>query len=221
MKRLFTLLFLLATTLPYAHAQLTNDIGWDIGTTWTYEVLDYVGIGQPPTAKFVTYEIVKDTVFAGEAAYKVQTSGFFNLVIFMQVEGSRVSFYNAELDAYKLHYDFANDTSYETIWTIDGSGPEPQGVAIANIDSVTTVGVGSDQLAIQHIRFEYLESEQTGANIENDINKFKPSYRNIGQLVGGLPIQIGDELAIYTWEWSRIRCFENDFVSYNFVGFPV
>lgn len=180
---------------------------FDIGTRWTYEVETASG-GPAKSVSFETYEIVDTAAVGGQIAFAVEEGSTGNLQ-YLRQEGSRVYFWDTELEIYLLNYDFSVSSQYGAQWTSQCSSGG--GIAMIEVDSVTQETVMGDTLPVQHLRIE------NNGTIEGDL--LTNVYAGIGQQSGGLRLPLGNGLCDPVREVTQLRCFENDSLQYNFVGY--
>lgn len=180
---------------------------FDIGTRWTYEVETFAG-GPAKSVSFETYEIVDTAIVGGQTAFAVEEGSTGNLQ-YLRQEGSLVYFWDADLEMYQLNYDFSVNSQYGTQWT--GQCSSGGGIAMIEVDSVTQETVMGDTLPVQHLRIE------NNGTIEGDL--LTNVYAGIGQQSGGLRLPLGYGLCDAVREITRLRCFDNDSLQYNFVGY--
>jgi hypothetical protein len=127
----------------------------------------------------------------------------------MHVDDSRVYFWDSPADTFQLTYDFESDSFYMTYW--QGVCETDSGIAVMTIDSTTSFLAGADSIEVQHI------SINPNGTVEQEWER--DAYRNIGFTYGGLRLRLGYGICDFLRDLGQLRCFENDSVSYNFVGY--
>ncbi len=181
--------------------------GFDIGTKWIYEVETFSG-GPFKNISFESYEIVDTATIGGQVAFVVE-EGSTGTLHYLRQEGNIISFWDTDLETYQLNYDFALYSQYGVPWAGQCSGGG--GIATMSADSITQRVVDGDTIPLQHLRIE------NNGTIEGDL--LTNVYAGIGQQSGGLRLPLGYGLCDAVREITRLRCFDNDSLQYNFVGY--
>lgn len=180
---------------------------FNIGTKWTYETLE---TPFPLVMDYVTFEIRDTAFFEGKKVFVIENeSGTF--VEWMHVDSTQVYFWDDPTQAFQLTYDFDNINSYLSYWK-DVTGQPDSGFATLYVDSISHITVDNDQIGIQHISIA--NSGTTDDELPIDV------LINIGRSYGGLRLPLGCGLCDFNKNLTKLRCFENDSVNYNFVGYP-
>lgn len=125
----------------------------------------------------------------------------------MYQEENKIYFWDNELEHFQLNFDFQNNVAYNVSW----SGGGLQGIAHVNIDSVAQWTNDTATIDVQHLRIE------NNGTLTSDL--FTRVYKNIGSY-SGLTLDLGCGLCDPTVRVTKLRCFENEDVSYNFLGYP-
>jgi len=94
----------------------------------------------------------------------------------------------------------------------EGACALDSGTAVINIDSTTSFVLDSDTIETQHLSIQNSGTVEEGWPID--------VYKNIGPKFGGVRVQFGYGFCDFLNGFGILRCFENDSVSYNFVGYP-
>lgn len=183
-------------------------LSFDIGTRWVYEVETLSG-GPSKSVSFESYEIIDTASVGGQTAYVVEEGTTGNL-LYLRQEGNEVYFWDTGLETYQLNYDFSAYSQYGTVWT--GQCSSGGGLAAIYLDSITQETVMGDTLSLQHLRIE------NNGTFEGDL--LTKVYAGIGQQSGGLRLQLGYGLCDPVQSVTQLRCFENDSLQYNFLGYP-
>lgn len=174
-----------------------------IGTTWTYSSigLDFPG----PHVGFFNSTITDTLTTNGQLKY-LRTQSAFGLDTFY-VAGSKMYFYDTQLQRYVMHFDFNNITGYEVDYE-DSRGPQ---TATVRIDSVTTETISGRSLRVQHV------------DIFNS-GSFEPYrtkiYEGIGNAAYDVSLFLGQGLFDYNPYPDELRCYESDSLSLKFVAYP-
>jgi hypothetical protein len=127
----------------------------------------------------------------------------------MHVAGNQVYFWNQQADRFELHFDYAAAENYFAQWS--GVCHSEDGVATANIDSLTEISVSGDLLDVQH-----LSIADNGSFVHDMPAKV---YVGIGN-DESLKLQLGYGLCDPNSRTTKLRCFANGEVAYNFVDYP-
>jgi len=178
---------------------------FNIGTRWTYEVFEGP---LPIRISYQTFQIT-DTAQLQEKSVFIIENDYDNQVEYMHLDGPRVYFWDNPTNTFQLTYDFDLDSSFVAYWK--GVCHSDSGDAIVNIDSMTSFLLGSDSLEVQHI------SIQNNGSIDEDLKT--GVYKNIGLKEEGLRLPLGYGFCDFLRSIGQLRCFKNDSVSYNFVGY--
>lgn len=191
-------------------SQLTPN--WGIGTKWHYEHRSMF----PPEVTTMTYEITDTTTFKGEQVFILNTP--LGDTYLKQSDG-RVWIYIEEMDDYQLTYDFNLTHQTTFLWdamcpdTIDGASKHTGLMTVDSIKDFTLPDGSASQL--QYVN--YKESTPMA-----DYGEFgRRAIKNVGFDYGGLGLNTGYLICDCVLNHvSDLRCFENDGVLYNFVGYP-
>lgn len=192
------------------YAQSVEPI-FDIGTKWTYELSNIL---QNKT-EYITYEVVDTVLFRGEKAWKLITP---EGETYMKQKESKVYVYQEEMDDYQLTYDFDLRDSTTFYWgtfcpdSIDGDKTHE---SIMKIDSIVDYKLPDDKIT----KSQYINYKES-TPIEDYGSFNRESIKYIGFKNRGLELNTGyincDNVH---YAITKLRCFENDSISYNFVGY--
>jgi len=174
----------------------------DIGTKWTYEVV-LNGVA----TTYETYEVIGLTTQNDTLAYVIE-EGSGGVLDYMYVAGDSIYFWNRQLDAFQLNYDFSATDNYETTWAGQCFSTD-MGTAIAVVDSIRQVTLAGNTLDIQYLDVTY---SSTYENLPAKI------YAGIGNDYR-LKLGLGEDCDV-SRVITRLRCYEDSENSYNFVGYP-
>jgi len=216
----FTFFLLLAFTIG-VEGQSEKPV-WDIGTKWTYERFN-----PPATTSFVTNEIIDTVRINGMLLYEVESNPVYTGITYFYYKDNKVYSYNTQYEFLMLLYDFENIDSYQTLYRpicdpffdYDQETNKEYSVLVDSIKNYT--------LPDGSVRgLQYLSPIDTFGDNQIPISiGTRRVLEGIGFLEGEIhhthDFEYGvyecDELANYI---LKLRCFENDSVSYNFVGIP-
>lgn len=175
----------------------------NIGTTWTYELVQPIA-----HTTFKTYEVIEKTTWQDSTAYVIE-DGDTGSLDYMHVAARKVYFWNQQAERYELHFDYAATEDYSAQWM--GVCHQEDGIATANVDSLTALELSGDIITVQH-----LSIADNGSFVHDMPAKI---YTGIGN-DESLKLQLGYGLCDLNSRTTRLRCFTNGEVAYNFVGYP-
>ena len=196
---------------------------WGIGTKWTYEFKsDYY------STSYATDEIVDTTRINSKLLYVVHSEPEWHGIRYFYYEGSKVYNYNTSYDFNQLLYDFSSSGNYQTKYhpicdpEFDYENDTLKDYTI-RLDSTSAFTMPDN--TIRAIR--YYSPLDTVFEMNDTFliaNHTRSVLDGIGFMQGGLHYThdwengdyICDEFGNYM---MQLRCFENDSVSYNFVGY--
>ena len=183
---------------------------WNIGTKWTYELLN-----SPRSFSYVTNEIVDTITIDNLKLYEVVSEPVFTGIKYFHFSDSKVYNYDPNSKILQLLYDFDETSSYQTEYrpicdpNFNGDSLVSQSYTI-DIDSIDSFLLPDGQTTT----IQYTNNEVT-----------RRVLKNIGFMEGylhhthdwELGALICDEFGNFVTE---LRCFESDGIQYNFVGYP-
>lgn len=172
---------------------------------WTYETMEYP---LPISISYQTFQITDTAIFNEKFVFVIEND-YDDGLEFMHVEESRVYFWDNVTGAFQLTYDFGSDSTYLTYW--GGACHSDLGIAVTFIDSTSSFLLGTDTIVTQHL------SIVNSGTIEEPW--LVDVYKNIGPKYGGVRIKFGYGFCDFSRGIGILRCFENDSVNYNFVGY--
>ena len=126
---------------------------------------------------------------------------------YMFIDGSKVYFWDSNTDKYQLNFDFQEVSDYSIPW--EGRCDNDTGTLIVHVDSITSLTIQGDNIAVQHLSMEGEGSVP-----------FVDVYNNIGLAFGGLRFPVGIGLCDFERHITKLRCFESETVNYKFVNYP-
>lgn len=187
-------------------------VPFDIGTKWTYEVENWL----LNTKEFYTYELTDTATIAGEKVWVVNT---IDDDIMLKQEDNKVWLYREELADFQLTYDFGATADIPFEW----AGVCPPVIyegdtihkAKMHIDSIrqTTLPSGI-QTSSQFISYDESTLEETYNSHGRE------AIKGIGFRNRGLDLNTGYFICSrHTFAITQLRCFENDTMQLNFVGY--
>lgn len=174
-------------------------------TKWTYELSD-----PPGSTSFVTNEIVDTVTIDGFKLYEVASEPVFTGIKYFHFLDSRVYNYDPQSQILQLLYDFDQTSNYQTEYRpicdpefIDSLSSQSY---VIQIDSISTFQLPNGEMTT----IQYTNNEVT-----------RKVLKNIGFMEGYIHHTHDWEFGVYICdEWAnfvgKLRCFENDSVSYNF-----
>ncbi len=197
-------------TLPNI-TRSSDPVLWPIGTKWYYEFWSFA----PNLTSFKTFEITDTFYYNGEKVWELMTPDGPSML--KQADG-KIWIYHDEMDDFQLTYDFNMPDSFDFEWgTICPDSVEGGSIFQSTLytDSIANIVLpNGDPEFLQHIA--YVESTPI-----REYGSFRrKSIRNIGFDDWGLELNTGYLLCTNHFEGiTKLRCFENDTLHLNFVGY--
>lgn len=182
--------------------RLNNESGSDfsIGSKWTYEAWNlpasFVG--------FQDYNIIDTVVLEGKRAYVIEP-GLLESLDYMLVEENKVYFWDMELNAYQLNYDFENDSLYYVHYYNLGQN-QVDSIPVF-VDSIVTENINNVLHKVQYCK--------STLGLGNVLQQFKV-ISGVGATFRGPRLPVGAVIDNLTNDIQEIRCFENDVLLYMF-----
>lgn len=183
---------------------------WNIGTKWTYEL-----VNPPGYVSYVTNEIVDTVTLDNLKLYEVLSEPVNTGIRYFHFDNSKVYNYDPGTKILQLLYDFSETSNYQTEYrpicdpSFDYDSLISQSYVI-EIDSIETYQLPNGQ----NTTIQYTNNEVTRRVIKN-IGFIEGYIHHTHDWEFG--VYICDELANFA---TKLRCFENDTVSYNFQTYP-
>lgn len=217
---LIVVFFMLFSTSLFC--QLDKPI-WDIGTKWTYEYQPFFNL---PEVRFITNEIVDTVTIDNLKLYEVESPG--TGISHFYYENGKVYNYNPWNKVLQLLYDFGNVNAYSTDYepicdpTFDAQSQDYKTYPIL-IDSISDFVM--PDATVRTLQYVTTIDSSFRNGDTTFITPKREVLSNIGFMNGAihythdweLGMHICDEFGNYV---GQLRCFENDSVHYNFVGYP-
>lgn len=198
---------------------------WDIGTKWTYE-FNWVWDSND-TFDYAIIEIVDTITIDALKLYKVErVHSTCNSTFYLYYSSNKVFNYDINNKTLQLLYDFDDPEDYITKYRINCNyNPELENLVVdlpIIIDSIGTYIMPDGTLR----KVQYLTAIDT---FRSDSSLYMNHSRTVVEGIGFMQGQ-----GYHTHEWSidgyfcdqwtcfpkHLRCFQNDSILYNFVGFP-
>jgi len=177
---------------------------WPVGTKWTYAYEWQEGLNIHHD--YIQYEITDTLRENGELIHLVESSRHEDPLV-MRQDHLKISFYNNDLPAYQLNYDF---DARNVIHTMEDDCSGEYSDLNLKVDSVGAFTLPDNEydpdVFYELIRNQYIQ----GVQPEGEISQV---LFGIGNLEGGLPVFTCDEDKARI---GRIRCFESDEIKVNF-----
>jgi hypothetical protein len=221
-KRILTALII--TFCTFSLMGQNNVPIWDIGTKWTYEFSQ-----DGNTTSFLINEIVDTTIINNMKLYVVSSSPVYSGIQYFYYENGLVYNYNANDDFLELLYNFNTQTNYNTNYRPICDEEFPYDSLLFKeytvlVDTITSFEMpdGSSR-NLQHASIQDTIFEGGEVFIITDLNR--SILKDIGFMQGGIHLTHNWEAGMYICDEdanfvSNLRCFQNDSISYNFVGYP-
>jgi hypothetical protein len=193
------------------------DLSLHIGARWTYEEVDD-GYRVVPAV----YEIVDTTVLNDTTAFvveKVEGAAEIGQLTYVHVRADSVYHYNAIADRFELRFVYESPTTesdlldftvnYEAPW----HGPCAPGPDVAQVyvDSLTLRNIDGYAFPIQNLRVA-----NNGSFVHDLTGRV---YTGIGN-DKSFRLGLGYGLCDFPWYTTKLRCFEANGLTHNFVDYP-
>lgn len=193
------------------------DLSLHIGARWTYEEVDD-GYRVVPAV----YEIVDTTVLNDTTAFvveKVEGAAEIGQLTYVHVRADSVYHYNAIEDRFELRFVYESPTTesdlldftvnYEAPW----HGPCAPGPDVAQVyvDSLTLRNIDGYAFPIQNLRVA-----NNGSFVHDLTGRV---YTGIGN-DKSFRLGLGYGLCDFPWYTTKLRCFEANGLTHNFVDYP-
>ena len=204
----------------------TNDPIWDIGTKWTYELSEVNG---ESITSYVVNEITDTFNISNMKLYAVESTPAYTGIQYFYYKDGKVFNYNTFTELLVLLYDFSTETNYNVNYRPICDGHFPYDSLwykqyTIGMDSITDFEMPDGTFQnVQHVSIFDTLIDGLDTLILNDSNR--SILNNIGFLQGSYHHTHDWEIGMYICDdganfVNQLRCFENDTVSYNFVGYP-
>ncbi len=183
------------------HLNEKKEINFNIGDQWTYEEVQYFGGGNSEI-RYKSY-IIQDTFFEGG-----QTKFIIDIQDTFYIEDNKMYFWDEHYNEYIKYYDFEATTTYEVKYF----DPFRQSDEIATIvvDSISYKYFGKDSLKIQHV---HILNSGTLEEYHEEV------FEGISAGHFGIKFLLGCGLCDFNPSITKLRCFSNEEMSYNFVDY--
>lgn len=201
-----------------------NDPIWEVGTKWTYE-LNVDG----NTTTYLVNEIVDTITLLGNKLYVVESEPIGSGVQYFYYEDGKVYNYKEDINLFELLYDFSTEDNYFTdyrpicdpFFAYDSLQFKNYTILVDSIsDFVMPDGAIRN---VQHVAVS--DTVEDGSNTLVFNESPRSILDGVGFLQGAIHNTHDWEIGMYICDdfanfVGKLRCFENDTVSYNFVGYP-
>ena len=193
------------------------DLSLHIGARWTYEEVDNGYHVEP-----AVYEIVDTTVINDTTAFvveKIEGAAEIGQLTYVHVRADSVYHYNAIEDRFELRFVYESPTTesdlldfivnYEAPW----HGPCAPGPDLAQVyvDSLTLRNIDGYAFPIQNLRVA------NNGSFDHDLTS--KVYTGIGY-DKSFRLKLGYGLCDFPWYTTKLRCFEANGLTHNFVDYP-
>jgi hypothetical protein len=223
MKRIIPIIFLILVNLNLVAQE--DKVVWDIGTKWYYEF--NWSWNANDTFDYVLIEIVDTTTIDKLKLYKAErVHSTCSSTFYLHYDGNKVYNYQPNLKLLQLLYEFGNSTDYITQYNIQCDFNNELDSSIVDLpirlDSTSNYMMPDGT----HRKVQHLTAIDT---FRSDSTLFMNHNRTV---IDGIGFLNGHGFVTHEWyidgyfcdQWTcfakYLRCFQNDSVSYNFVGFP-
>ncbi len=193
-----------------------NNSWIDLSTTWTYEARETFGNG----ITHINYKVVDTTTLKGKKVFKIKngTSNYDENIMF-SFEDSKGYIFDSINEKFNLFIDYSSADSFEfttMIMDVNNINKSINGIAYVDSVGIFTMPDGSDSY------IHYFTYKATIDGIERKVSR--KALRNIGFIDGnstggwelGLWYRPLYEPELFA---TKLRCFSNDSVNFNFVGY--
>ena len=179
----------------------TIELSYSIGNEWVYEQNYFLGGGNT-TIGFKSF-FIEDTLFDG-----TRTKYIIDVQDTFYVENSKMYFWDEYYQEYIMYYNWQETESYEIPYYDQFLDSEE--IATVVIDSITYKYFDTDSLQVQHVHIL-----NSGALEEyTDV-----VYEGIGAGYFGIKFLLGCGLCDNNPYTTKLRCFINDTMTYQFVPY--
>lgn len=180
----------------------TDELSYSIGDEWVYEQEDFIG----GSNGFVNYKSfsIQDTTFDGtRTKYSLNNHDTF------YVESDKMYFWDEYYQEYIMYFDWQETNSYDIKYY--DQFMESEEIASVVIDSITQRHFGDDSLQVQHIHIINSGTLEEYTDVV---------YEGVGAGYFGIKFSLGCGLCDVNPYTTKLRCFANDTVTYQFVPYP-
>lgn len=183
----------------------TSISSYKIGDEWTYETDYYFGGGHSEI-NFSSYSVL-DTFFDG-----IRTKYLIKSQDTVYIEDHKMYFWDEYYHEYIVYYDWQETESYDIKYYDPFRHSEE--IATVFIDSISYKHFGTDSLQVQHVRI------LNSGTFEDD-GYIDEVYEGIGaNRYGEIQFLLGCGLCEDNPIITKLRCFTNETMTYQFVPYP-
>jgi hypothetical protein len=179
----------------------TDDLSYSIGDEWVYEQEDFIGGGNT-NIDFKSF-FIEDTLFDG-----IRTKYILDVHDTFYVENSKMYFWDEYYQDYIMYFDFDETESYDIKYYDQFMDSEE--IATVVIDSISYLNFGNDSLQVQHVHI------LNSGTLEDYTDVV---YEGIGAGYFGIKFLLGCGLCDDNPYTTKLRCFINDTMTYQFVQY--